>query len=56
VAFVAILTVTGAGTLPTDTGAFGVLLGGAILLVALLNFVPAMMLGPLVQGTTDQLF
>jgi K+-transporting ATPase ATPase A chain len=47
---------TGAGTLRTDTPSFGVLLGGMILLIALLNFIPALMLGPLVQGATEQLF
>lgn len=47
---------TGAGSLRTDTAAFGVLLGGVIVLIALLNFLPALMLGPLVQTTTERLF
>jgi K+-transporting ATPase ATPase A chain len=47
---------TGAGTLRTDTAAFGVLLGGVIVLIALLNFLPVLMLGPLVQTTTERLF
>jgi K+-transporting ATPase ATPase A chain len=47
---------TGAATLRTDTGAFAAVLGAVILLVALLNFVPALMLGPLVQASTERLF
>ena len=35
---------------------FVVLLVGTILLVALLTFVPALLLGPIVQSMTSQLF
>ena len=40
----------------TDTPVFVVLLVGTILLVALLTFVPALLLGPIVQAMTNQLF
>jgi K+-transporting ATPase ATPase A chain len=40
----------------TDTPTFGVLLGGTVLLVGALTFVPTLLLGPLAQGLTDQLF
>ena len=46
----------GPGTMRTDTPTFVVLLIGAILIVALLTFVPALLLGPVVQGLTTQLF
>lgn len=46
----------GAGTLRTDTTTFVVLLIATILLVALLTFVPALLLGPVVQGLTPRLF
>ncbi len=46
----------GPGTMRTDTGTFVVLLMGTILIVALLTFVPALLLGPIVQGLTDQVF
>ena len=46
----------GPGTMRTDTPTFVVLLIGVILLVALLTFVPALLLGPIVQGLTTQLF
>jgi K+-transporting ATPase ATPase A chain len=46
----------GPGTMRTDTGTFVVLLVGTILLVALLTFVPALLLGPVVQGLSTQLF
>jgi potassium-transporting ATPase potassium-binding subunit len=46
----------GPGTMRTDTPIFVVLLIGVILLVALLTFVPALLLGPVVQGLTPQLF
>jgi len=46
----------GAGTLRTDTPTFVTVLIGVIALVALLTFVPALLLGPVVQGLTDQLF
>jgi K+-transporting ATPase ATPase A chain len=47
---------TGPGTMRTDTPTFVVLLVATILLVALLTFVPALLLGPVVQGLTNQLF
>lgn len=46
----------GPGTMRTDTPTFVVLLVGAVALVALLTFVPALLLGPVVQGLTNQLF
>ena len=46
----------GPGTMRTDTPTFVVLLIGTILLVALLTFVPALFLGPIVQGLTNTLF
>ena len=46
----------GAGTLRTDSPTFVVVLIAVILIVALLTFVPALLLGPVVQGMTDQLF
>jgi len=46
----------GPGTMRTDTPTFVVLLVATILLVALLTFVPALLLGPVVQGLTDHLF
>ncbi|MBB4665052.1 potassium-transporting ATPase subunit KdpA [Conexibacter arvalis] len=46
----------GPGTLRTDTATFGALTIGTILLVALLTFVPALLLGPVVQGLTDRMF
>jgi K+-transporting ATPase ATPase A chain len=46
----------GLGTLRTDTPTFGVVLVSVVLIVALLTFVPALLLGPIVQGLTDQLF
>ena len=46
----------GLGTMRTDTPVFVVLLVGTIVLVALLTFVPALLLGPVVQAMTNQLF
>jgi K+-transporting ATPase ATPase A chain len=46
----------GPGTMRTDTATFVVLLIGAVLIVALLTFVPALLLGPVVQGMSDQLY
>ncbi|MCO1659714.1 potassium-transporting ATPase subunit KdpA [Pseudonocardia humida] len=40
----------GAGTLPTDGPLFGVLVGGTVLLVAALTFLPALALGPLAEA------
>ena len=45
-----------AGTFRTDTPTFVVLLIGVIVIVAALTFFPALLLGPIVQGLTDQLF
>jgi potassium-transporting ATPase potassium-binding subunit len=47
---------SGLGTLRTDTPTFVVVLISVILIVALLTFVPALLLGPVVQGLTDQIF
>jgi K+-transporting ATPase ATPase A chain len=44
------------GTFRTDSPTFVVLLVGVVLIVALLTFVPALLLGPVVQGMTPQLF
>jgi K+-transporting ATPase ATPase A chain len=46
----------GAGTFRTDSPTFFVVLVGVVLIVALLTFVPALLLGPVVQGMTDQLY
>ena len=46
----------GPGTMRTDTPTFVVLLIGAVILVALLTFVPALLLGPIAQGLTQELF
>jgi K+-transporting ATPase ATPase A chain len=46
----------GPGTMRTDTPTFAVLLVATVLLVALLTFVPALLLGPVAQGLTEQLF
>jgi K+-transporting ATPase ATPase A chain len=46
----------GAGTLRTDSPTFVWMLVSVVLIVALLTFVPALLLGPLVQGLTDRLF
>ncbi len=46
----------GAGTFRTDTPTFVVLLIFVIVIVAALTFFPALLLGPIVQGLTDQLF
>ena len=50
------VTPPGLGTLRTDTPTFGVVLVSVVVIVALLTFVPALLLGPVVQGLTDQLF
>ena len=44
----------GPGTMRTDTPTFVALLVGTIVLVALLTFVPALLLGPVVQGLTGR--
>ena len=46
----------GPGTFRTDTGTFVVLVMATIVIVAALTFFPAFLLGPIVQGLTDQLF
>jgi K+-transporting ATPase ATPase A chain len=46
----------GLGTLRTDTPTFGVVLIAVVLIVALLTFVPALLLGPVVQGLSDELY
>jgi K+-transporting ATPase ATPase A chain len=46
----------GAGTFRTDSPTFVVVLIGVVLIVALLTFVPALLLGPVVQSLTGQLF
>jgi K+-transporting ATPase ATPase A chain len=46
----------GAGTFRTDSPTFVVVLVGVVVLVALLTFVPALLLGPVVQGMTHQLY
>jgi K+-transporting ATPase ATPase A chain len=46
----------GRGTFRTDTPTFVVLLIGVIVIVGALTFFPALLLGPVVQGLTPQLF
>jgi potassium-transporting ATPase potassium-binding subunit len=46
----------GPGTMRTDTPTFVVLLIGVIILVGALTFFPALLLGPVVQGLTTQVF
>jgi potassium-transporting ATPase potassium-binding subunit len=46
----------GLGTMRTDTPTFVVLLIGVVVLVGALTFFPALLLGPIVQGLTTQLF
>jgi K+-transporting ATPase ATPase A chain len=46
----------GAGTFRADSPTFVVLLVGVVVIVAALTFFPAFLLGPAVQGLTDQLF
>ncbi len=46
----------GAGTFRADSPTFVVLLIGVVVIVAALTFFPAILLGPVVQGLTDQLF
>lgn len=47
---------TGLGTLRTDSPTFVVLLMGIVLLIGALTFFPALLLGPVVQGITQELF
>jgi potassium-transporting ATPase potassium-binding subunit len=46
----------GLGTMRTDTPTFVVLLVGVVVIVGALTFFPALLLGPVVQGLTHQLF
>jgi K+-transporting ATPase ATPase A chain len=46
----------GAGTFRADSPTFVILLIGVVVIVAALTFFPAFLLGPVVQGLTDQLF
>ena len=46
----------GPGTLRSDNGTFAVLLLGTTVVVVLLNFLPALLLGPIAQGLTKRLF
>jgi K+-transporting ATPase ATPase A chain len=50
------VTPAGLGTFRTDSPTFVVVLIAVILIVALLTFVPALLLGPVVQAGTDRLF
>jgi K+-transporting ATPase ATPase A chain len=50
------VTPAGLGTFRTDTPTFAVLLIFVIVIVAALTFFPALLLGPLVQALTGQLF
>jgi K+-transporting ATPase ATPase A chain len=46
----------GLGTMRTDTPTFGVLLIGVVVLIGALTFLPAFLLGPIVQSLTTNLF
>jgi len=46
----------GLGTMRTDNPTFVVLLIGVVILVGALTFFPALLLGPIVQGLTNQVF
>ena len=46
----------GPGTFRTDTPTFVVLLIAVVIIVGALTFFPALLLGPIVQGLTPQLF
>lgn len=46
----------GLGTMRTDTPTFGVLLVGVVVLIGALTFLPALLLGPVVQSLTTNLF
>jgi potassium-transporting ATPase potassium-binding subunit len=46
----------GPGTFRTDSPIFVVLLIGVVVIVAALSFLPALALGPIVQGLSQQLF
>ena len=46
----------GLGTMRTDTPTFAGLITGTVVIVGALTFLPALLLGPVVQGLSDQLF
>lgn len=46
----------GLGTMRTDTPTFVFLLIGVVVIVGALTFLPALLLGPLAQGLTDEVF
>ncbi|MET0604253.1 MAG: potassium-transporting ATPase subunit KdpA, partial [Baekduia sp.] len=46
----------GLGTMRTDTPTFAGLLVGVVVLIGALTFLPAFLLGPIVQSLTTQLF
>lgn len=46
----------GLGTMRTDTPTFAVLITGTVVIVGALTFLPALLLGPVVQGMTTRLF
>jgi potassium-transporting ATPase potassium-binding subunit len=46
----------GLGTMRTDTPTFAGLVVGVVVLIGALTFFPALLLGPVVQGMTTQLF
>jgi K+-transporting ATPase ATPase A chain len=50
------VTPAGLGTMRTDNPTFAVLLIGVVVLVGALTFFPALLLGPIVQGLTGQLY
>jgi K+-transporting ATPase ATPase A chain len=50
------VTPAGLGTLRTDTPTFTGLLAGTVVLIGALTFLPSLLLGPVVQGLTTQLF
>jgi K+-transporting ATPase ATPase A chain len=50
------VTPAGLGTMRTDTATFGVLIVGVVVLVGALTFLPALLLGPVVQSLTTTLF
>jgi K+-transporting ATPase ATPase A chain len=47
---------TGLGTLRTETPTFVVFLIGVVILLALLTFLTALFLGPVLQGLTSHLY
>jgi K+-transporting ATPase ATPase A chain len=46
----------GLGTMRTDTPTFAFLLVGVVVLIGALTFLPAFLLGPVVQSLTTHLF